>query len=100
MYGRCRRCDGASLRGGEYCRKHAPKKKPGPVTYPGPDPLTEVGARALAVRLRQFWSDQGYPDVKFKVVPLPGLHVGASGGDWSSFAVRSDLVNGVPRRTG
>ena len=94
MYGRCRRCDGASLRGGEYCRKHAPKKKSGPVPYPGPEPLTEDGARARAVRLRQFWADQGHPFVEIKVIPLNSRVACAN------FAVRSDLVNGLPRRTG
>jgi hypothetical protein len=64
---------------------------------------TRKGAEALAARLDAYWHAQGYPHVRHWVEPI-------SASEWQrektanelanlrAFAVRSNLVNGMPPR--
>jgi hypothetical protein len=98
MYGRCDRrdCGGASLPGKDFCgrHEHVLEKSNGPIWYAGPENLTRDGAEHLAANLRHYWADLGHPGVVVKVVPLNVRS------DCLVYAVRSDLLNGLPRRTG
>lgn len=52
------------------------------------DPMTEKGANEIAARIRAYWAARGH------VVKAVAVQIG-KGDNW---AVRSDLVNGMPKR--
>ena len=57
------------------------------------DHCTEEAALDLADRMTQHWHWRGYPNVMFWVIRLPY----ACSKDKPAFAVRSNLVNGMPK---
>lgn len=70
---------------------------PFPIFQPGPvkanaDTLSEAGAKALARTIERAWSNLGH------AVAVRVVAVASSGREAPHFAVRSDLVGGLPRR--
>jgi len=59
------------------------------------DGFTRTGAKRLAERIRAYWCDRGY-DVAVRVEQRKGFSESMRRARW--FVVRSDLVNGRPRR--
>lgn len=51
------------------------------------DPMTEKGANEIAARIRAYWAERGH------VVEAVAVQIGQS----DKWAVRSDLVNGMPK---
>ena len=52
--------------------------------------MSHASASRLANTIRKYWAERGYV-VAVRTVPISGNH------ERSVFAVRSDLVNGLPR---
>jgi hypothetical protein len=57
-----------------------------------PDNLTELGARELALKIKKFWAARGY-SVRLRVEQIDPAK-----GRGTMFVVRSDIVDGHPRR--
>ena len=58
-----------------------------------PEHLSEAGARHLAKRISDYWTKQNLPAPKFRIEPFGPISTKAAG----VFAVRSDMLNGLPR---
>lgn len=58
------------------------------------DHLTAAGAQAQAERIKRYWRAEGY-DVRVWIDELP---IGSREGKAPYWFVRSDMVNGMPRR--
>ena len=58
------------------------------------DSLTKGGAAALAHRIEGFWRSKGHPEVRCMIEPIFGVAVSGS----TPWAVRSNMVNGLPPR--
>ncbi len=76
-------------------------RQPHPRFHPGPsggrlDGFSERGARELANRIRTAWARIGW-DVEVRVERIASEELG-DGRSVAHFTVRSDLVNGLPRR--
>lgn len=54
------------------------------------DYFTAFGAGTLAKAIQLYWHKKGFPSVRAERVPIPGL---------DTYAVRSNLVNGLPPTT-
>ena len=55
-----------------------------------PNHLSDAGVKAAVRRLRSYWRDRGYHKAKFQILPSTGASSSIG------FAIRSNLVNGVP----
>jgi hypothetical protein len=75
------------------------------MTEPRFDSFTEIGALHLAETIAIYWQAKGYPAPNFRLVPFiarsrNGIVDGAPQREihGSTFALRSDMLNGVPRK--
>jgi hypothetical protein len=72
------------------------RKYTDPLAYP--DSWTESGARTLAIRIKAYWFERGQAvRVRIDHVSLGGQKL-AGGLARTVWCVRSDMVNGLPRR--
>lgn len=58
--------------------------------------LTQKGAKALAMRLEEYWHQRGYPAARFWIEPLPERFEKI--GTCEIYRILSNLVNGLPPR--
>lgn len=67
-----------------------------------PDHLNPAGAQFLAEKIKQFWHEEGHLNVTTWVVTSKNLAAEDNPGDKpvAAWGVRSNLVNGLPPKTG
>jgi len=58
------------------------------------DNLSGLGAQRLSEMIRSFWMASGFANVETQIVPCTGT------GERPTYAVRSNLLNGLPQAMG